>query len=70
MGGRYDFVTVCPIGEALVARNGADIVTPPHQRSHAAWADLVAASKDEQPPPGRVLRGPLSGKAVVPPRRV
>jgi len=32
--------------------------------SHAAWADLVAASKDEQPPPGRVLRGPSAATEV------
>ena len=33
--------------------------------SHAAWADLVASSKDERPPPGRVLRLPVSGGAAT-----
>jgi hypothetical protein len=55
----------CPIGEALVARNGADIVTPQHQRSHVVGADLVGAFRGEQPPRGRVLRGPVSGIAAV-----
>ena len=38
--------------------------------SHATWADLVAASKDEQPPRGRGLRRYFSGKGVVSSRRI
>jgi hypothetical protein len=28
---------LCPVGEALVPRNGADIVTPPHDEESRGW---------------------------------
>jgi hypothetical protein len=39
---------ICLIGEALVARNGADIVTPPHQQRRQVDRDHVIATVAKQ----------------------